>query len=474
MNMMKYLEKGRKMIEVTISLTGNNVAMDPTGFKTSYEEYKLSVESNGKVKIEASYYPGIVRGLDSFSQLIEKNEETKTDFRIKYAPINISDKPNFAYRGIMLDTSREYYYPEAIKQMLDGMMIARLNVFHWHFVDSDSMPMQLKSYPDMTNYTAFRKTEIYTPEMVDEIVSYARVRGIKVIPEIEGPANVNSIGHYPDLNDIVECYKGKTGYRSGPPPPAALNPQKNKTYEFLENFMKDIRDSFNPQVMHLGGDKVDKKCCKNFYHLLLVPLFVITFKIILILHFYHFYLGKDVRDFKEEFSNYIQKERKILNSIDRNITAMYWYDNDRLDYSPTDILQYKGNSRQISAEMSTEPHNMFVLSPSDTMIVDCGFPDYTGGRSRCYSTKSWKDYWIYDPEKYNTNGKVLGSEILAWSHMSNEFDFLTKIFPRSAVMSFKHWNSKGASGGGLIELLMRFQYRVKAYGVPTEKISMRY
>jgi N-acetyl-beta-hexosaminidase len=258
-NVMQYLGDGRKILSVEIYYYGTKHGMLPDGFDTKYEKYSLSVSNDGKVNMSAYYYPGIVRALDSLSQLIERDESTTTDYRVKFSPINIgNDEPSYAYRGVMLDTSKEYYYPDAIKQLLDGMMIARLTVFHWHFIDSDSMPMYMKSYPDLTNYTAFRPYEIYTPEMVKDIVKHAKVRGITVIPELEGPANLNSLGYYPEFNELMACFKDRSdkSRANGPPPSAVIDPVSDKTYHILKNFMKDIKDSFEPSVWHLGGDEV--------------------------------------------------------------------------------------------------------------------------------------------------------------------------------------------------------------------------
>ena len=175
-------------------------------------------------------------------------------------------------------------------------------------MDSDSMPMHLESYSDMVNYTAFRPLQIYTPEMLKDIVKYAKVRGIKVIPELEAPAKVNFLGHYPPLKSLIYCYK----------------------------------------------DKSDKK------------------------------------------------EQELLDSVRSKATVMYWYNNDRMDYRKEDILQYKDSSRQIKTEMITDKNNYFVLIPKDIMIVECGYPDYTGGRSRCGGTKSWKIYYNFNPDNYNS------------------------------------------------------------------------
>lgn len=57
-----------------------------------------------------------------------------------------------------------------------------MSVLHWHIVDEDSFPLKLKSHPEIAEYAAFSSEEIYTPEDVEEIVRYAMVRGVRVIP----------------------------------------------------------------------------------------------------------------------------------------------------------------------------------------------------------------------------------------------------------------------------------------------------
>ena len=41
----------------------------------------------------------------------------------------------------------------------------------------------------MTNYGAYSGDKIYYPNEVKELVEYAMVRGVKIIPEIDTPAH---------------------------------------------------------------------------------------------------------------------------------------------------------------------------------------------------------------------------------------------------------------------------------------------
>ena len=69
-----------------------------------------------------------MRALDTLSQLIVKHPSQERTFTLDYLPIDIKDQPQFGYRGIMVDTAREYFYPDVMKMILDGMMLGRNNV----------------------------------------------------------------------------------------------------------------------------------------------------------------------------------------------------------------------------------------------------------------------------------------------------------------------------------------------------------
>jgi len=42
----------------------------------------------------------------------------------------------------------------------------------------------------MTKYTAYSDEEVYSPEDVAAITKHARLRGVRIIPEIDQPAHV--------------------------------------------------------------------------------------------------------------------------------------------------------------------------------------------------------------------------------------------------------------------------------------------
>ena len=85
------------------------------------------------------------------------------------------------------------------------MSFSKLNVLHWHISDAQSFPMYLKSFPDFVKYTAYSSEEIYTVDDIEDIRSHARLRGVRIMPEIDSPSHVNAISFDPDFADIVIC-----------------------------------------------------------------------------------------------------------------------------------------------------------------------------------------------------------------------------------------------------------------------------
>jgi len=98
-------------------------------------------------------------------------------------PLFVSDKPANSYRGFMIDSGRHFLSIPRIKKTIDGLAMLRLNVLHWHITDSASFPVKTDRHPELaTKGGAFAAAATYNNSELQDLVSFAKDRGVRIIP----------------------------------------------------------------------------------------------------------------------------------------------------------------------------------------------------------------------------------------------------------------------------------------------------
>jgi len=209
------------------------------------ETYQLTVTST-QATVSAATDVGAMRGMETFLQLISTEKGACT-----LPAVTIDDAPRFRWRGFMIDVSRHFEPVDVIERTLDGMAVAKLNVFHWHLSDDQGFRAESKKFPRLTE--AASEGQFYTQDQMHEVVAYARARGIRVVPEFDIPGHTSSwILAYPEYGsgeDIKELPK-VFGI-----PHAELDPSNEKTYKFLDIFIGEMAAIFPDAYFHIGGDE---------------------------------------------------------------------------------------------------------------------------------------------------------------------------------------------------------------------------
>ena len=117
----------RKVKEDYLKEVRVNVLTDDEELQLGVEEsYTLSISgTSGTITAQTVF--GAIWGLETFSQLVKYVEDD--EFIIEETPIEIQDRPRFAWRGMLIDTSRHFFPTEFLLKTIDALSYAKMNVF---------------------------------------------------------------------------------------------------------------------------------------------------------------------------------------------------------------------------------------------------------------------------------------------------------------------------------------------------------
>lgn len=162
----------------------------------------------------------------------------------------IDDAPEFKWRGLMIDSSRHFLPVRLVKKSIDGLLFNKMNILHWHIIDQDSFPLEVPSVPELSQYGKVGGS--YSLAEVKEVVAYAKLRGVRVVVEIDTPAHTHSWGRSEKYSqNVVRCNSVYTGQ---------FDPTLESTYSLVNEVMRLANSTFEDPYVHFGGDEVATSC----------------------------------------------------------------------------------------------------------------------------------------------------------------------------------------------------------------------
>lgn len=223
------------------------------------EGCQIKVDKSG-ILVSASSSAGFYYALETLAQL------RKGD---RIPCLSIEDSPKYAHRGVMIDVSRHFYTMDFLKKQVDLLSRYKINRLQLHLTDAAGWRMEIKRYPRLIGYVAFRSKALwkewwegdraygggyggfYTQDELRSLVEYAMDKHITVIPEVEMPGHSDEVlAAYPELSC---AHDGKGDMCAG----------AEETFGFLENVLDEVMEVFPSEYIHIGGDEAGKASWRN-------------------------------------------------------------------------------------------------------------------------------------------------------------------------------------------------------------------
>lgn len=228
------------------------------------EGYSIKITPK-TIYIDGESEQGAFYGLQSLLQMLNMPDATEIECG------TITDSPRFGYRGMHFDVSRHFRPISFLKKQIDAMALLKLNNMHLHLTDAAGWRMEIKGYPRLTEFAAWRpetkwqdwtdnggkycsREDIgayggyYTQDELRDLVKYAAERHIRIIPEFEIPGHSKEVtSAYPEYSCSLVPYADED-----------LCLGKDATFKFIEDVLDQIMDVFPSEIIHIGGDEASK------------------------------------------------------------------------------------------------------------------------------------------------------------------------------------------------------------------------
>jgi hexosaminidase len=365
------------------------------------ESYTLEITPAG-ARLNAATAVGALRGMETFAQAIAPGA---AGFEV--AAMRVQDKPRFPWRGLMIDASRHWMPVAVIERNLDAMAAVKLNVFHWHLSDDQGFRVESKTHPRLQQMGS--DGLYYTQEQLGEVIEYARLRGIRVIPEFDIPGHTQS--WFPGYADLATTPTEYTIGRTWGIYYPVMDPTIESTYEFLDSFIGEMAAIFPDPYFHIGGDEVNPKEWTSNARIM-----------------------QFAKDHNLDGAPGLQAyfNQRISKILDKYSKIMIGWDEVLSPALPTATVIQSWRGNQALADAAKAGHRG---------ILSWGYYlDHLSPASYHYGIDPFGGPAAQLPP--DAAARILGGEACMWAEYVNAETVDSRVWPRMAVIAERFWSSK--------------------------------
>ena len=458
-------QSGGSVLSVSVKVTSASTEL----LLSTDESYTLSSSSYLNVVVEATTVFGARHALETLAQVVYWNEAS-LGYEIAGPTVTIKDVPAFPYRGVMVDTARNFVALDTLHTIIRGMAASKLNTLHLHLSDTASFPLEMPTRPNMTIYGAYSNEEVYRVEDVIALRAFGLAHGVRVVPEIDQPGHARQgwqWGKEAGLGELVVCNEpGLSWTTTGvEPPPGQMNPTNPNVHVVLGEIYTELVKNFGGSLYHLGGDEVivgngvsGPSCWNDSSKAKAVTDWIAD----------HGYDRSDPQTFYGLWANFTKKSMASVQQTYKTQNKqlekiMQWAGADggwnlvgqaamRAKTFPVDTFMFQvwdTIDKSIAPTLMNEGYDL-VMSNSDALYFDCGGATWVNDAPYWCKYNSW--YTVYDSVQTALTewGKTMkpgaeknfkGAEAAMWTEKFDSSSVLPALFPRASALGEALWTN---------------------------------
>ncbi|PIB38270.1 beta-N-acetylhexosaminidase [Maribacter sp. 4G9] len=409
------------------------------------EAYQLDI-SESKLTINASSEAGYFYAFQTILQLTPVSGANVQPEELKLDQLSIEDAPRFEWRGAMLDISRHFFGPEAIKQLIDQMAAYKMNRLHLHLTDDTGWRIEIKEYSKLIEIgSRGDKSNPDGPKMyltekeARDITAYANARQIVIIPEVDVPGHSGAVERaYPEFSGGNNT----------------LNIANEDAINMIETVVLRLADIFNTDYVHYGSDEVRHHNWDGR------PDMLAKMKELKL---------KDQHEFEGWF------DRRMADFIVASgLKPIAWDEASDFGVNIATTLQWWRGEYPEVLHTAAERGYQIILSPVDYLYLDypsdlkeagANWEGLHNGPNSMEALYRWKP--IPDTFSESMSDQIIGIEAGIWTEfIDNQKRLEYMTYPRLFAVAEKGWTVENNINWSLFQERLTTQYaRMKAKGI---------
>ena len=385
------------------------------------EEYLIEIKEN--IKITGGSYNALVMAKSSLIQLMDFKNDA-----VVFPLVNIKDKPDSEYRGLLIDLARMWHDVPTLKNIIDLASFYKIKYLQLHLSDDQSFTFPSEKFPKLAT-----PDRPYSKKDFRDLVKYAKDRGIIIIPELDIPGHSRQIVEiYPEIFGVKNNMLQINPWKSN-----VINIGSEKVYDAIDELIGEIIEVFDTSpYFHIGGDEANLDLYKN------VPEINSFMK--------KNNLGTDVH---ELFRYFLVRMNEIVKKHNKKMFLWEGFRREGKIEIPRDVVVFAFETMyHLPSHLIEDGFTVVNTSWTPLYLVNGGIKQPRARRAvwspeAIYSWNIWRwEHWwdqtpVYkNPMQLEETSQIIGAQMCSWEQAGEaEIPTLRKRLP---VFIERVWNNK--------------------------------